>query len=142
MRAYVKLLDETEWVREGYLDFVDNVFDEATGTIRVRATFDNPERLLLPGIFGRLRLAASRPYRALLVPDAAVVSDQSNKLLMVVGDDDVVQPRPVKLGALHDGMRVISDGLGPEDRVIVEGLLRARPGAKVTPQATTLGEQQ
>ena len=137
--VYVKLLDETEWTRTGYVDFVDNEFNEGTGTIRVRARFDNPDGLLLPGIFGRLRVPATTPYQALLVPDAAVVSDHSSKLLMVVGEDGSVQPRKVVLGPLHEGLRVVRSGVAPADLVIIEGLLRARPGAKVTPQETTIG---
>ena len=126
------VLAEGKWADIAVIDF-DAVKD---------ATFDNPDRLLLPGIFGRLRVAASGPYDALLVPDSAVVSDQANKLLMVVGEDDVVQPRPVTLGPLHERLRVIRQGIGPDDRVIVEGLLRARPGNPVTPQATTIGGEQ
>ncbi len=138
--VYVRLVDETEWTRRGIIDFVDNVFEQATGTIRVRARFANPDGLLVPGIFGRLRVAATEPYPALLVPDDAVVSDQSAKLLMVVGEDDVVQPRVVRLGPLYEGLRVIRSGIGADDRVIVDGLLRARPGGKVTPQEKTLGQ--
>lgn len=138
--AFARLLDEQDWTREGHVDFVDNVFQQATGTIRVRASFANPDGLLVPGIFGRLRVAATQSYPALLVPDEAVVSDQSAKLLMVVGEGDVVQSRVVELGPLHEGLRVIRSGIGAEDRVIVEGLLRARPGATVTPQEKPLAE--
>jgi RND family efflux transporter MFP subunit len=131
----VKLIDESEWTRSGELDFVDNQFNQATGTIRMRASFSNPDGLLVPGIFGRLRLAASSEYEALLVPERAILSDQSHKMVMVVGADDVVEARRVEPGPLHAGMRVIRDGLHSGDRVIVDGLLRARPGAKVTPQS-------
>jgi len=131
----VKLVDESEWTRSGELDFVDNQFNQATGTIRMRASFSNPDGLLVPGIFGRLRLAASPEYEALLVPERAILSDQSHKMVMVVGADDVVEARRVQPGPLHAGMRVIRDGLHSGDRVIVDGLLRARPGARVTPES-------
>ena len=129
----VKLIDESEWTRSGELDFVDNQFNQATGTIRMRASFSNPDGLLVPGIFGRLRAAASPEYEAMLVPERAILSDQSHKMVMVVGADDVVEARRVQSGPLHAGMRVIRDGLHSGDRVIVDGLLRARPGARVTP---------
>lgn len=134
----VRLLDETSFHRKGHLDFIDNRFDRATGTIRLRAEFPNSDGLLLPGIFGRLRLPVSAPYQALLVPDRAIVSDQANKLVMVVGKGNVVKPQPVTLGGIFDGLRVIKSGLAPNDEVIIDGLLRARPGAPVTPQETTL----
>ena len=132
------LLGESDFSRQGRLDFIDNAFNLGTGTIRMRAIFDNTDGLLVPGLFGTLRLAASEPYQAVLVPDAAVVSDQSSKLLMTVGADGKVTPKPVVLGGLQDGLRVVKSGVTADDMVIVEGLLMARPGATVTPQETTL----
>ena len=130
----VRLADETGWPRKGRLDFVDNQLDRGAGTIRARAVFDNPDHLIAPGVFGRIRLAASAPYQALLVPDAAVITDQSRKVLMTAAADGTVTPKPVVLGPLVDGLRVVRSGIGAEDQVVINGLMRARPGAKVTPQ--------
>jgi len=134
----LRLLDEAEFTRKGRLEFVDNAFDASTGTIRLRAIFDNPDGLLVPGLFGRLRLPASAPYEALLVPDRAIVSDQNDKLVMVVGADNVVMPQKVELGGMHGGLRVVRSGLATDALVVIDGLLMARPGAPVTPQETTL----
>ncbi|RAU20124.1 efflux transporter periplasmic adaptor subunit [Paramagnetospirillum kuznetsovii] len=129
--ALIRLMDETGWPREGKLDFIDNQVDRGTGTIRARAVIANGDHTLTPGSFGRVRLAASAPYDALLVPDSAIVTDQSRKLVMTVKDGTVV-PKPVKLGPMQDGLRVIRDGVAAEDQIIINGLMRARPGAKVT----------
>ena len=132
--AEVRLTDETEWKRQGILDFVDNSVDRGAGTIRGRAVFANPEFFITPGQFGRLRLPGSERYEAILIPDSAIVTDQSRKIVMTVKDDGTVEPRVVRPGPIVDGLRVIRDGLGPKDRIIINGLVRARPGAKVTPQ--------
>lgn len=130
----VRLLDETEWTREGVIDFADNTFDANTGTLRVRATFANSDGLLLPKVFGRLRVASGKPFTALLIDPKAVMADQSSHIVMTVDSAGIVQPRPVKLGPVIDGMQVVLTGLSVEDRLIISGLLRARPGAAVTPQ--------
>jgi len=130
-----RLLDETTWMHRGRLTFIDNRLDPATGTMRVKATFANPDRLLQPGVFARARLQASDPHEAVLVPDRAVVSDQDQKILYVVGEGDVVTARPVRLGPLVDGLRVVREGLLAGERVVIDGLLRVRPGQAVTPQA-------
>lgn len=137
--VYVKLMDETEWVRRGRMDFVDNTLDDSAGTIRGRAIFDNPDMFLAPGIFGRLRLLGSGEYEAILVPDGAVLSDQSTKLVYVVDGEGMVAARRVELGPIHEGMRIIRSGLDADDWVIVNGVQRARPGGAVTPQKRTLG---
>ncbi|CAA7612447.1 efflux RND transporter periplasmic adaptor subunit [Magnetospirillum sp. SS-4] len=129
----IGLVNEVGWPREGRIDFVDNQFDRGTGTIRIRAVLPNDDHAIAAGSFGRVRLAASEPYESLLVPDTAIVTDQARKLVMTVKDGTVV-PKPVRLGPLQDGLRVIRDGLAADDQVIVNGLMRARPGAKVTPQ--------
>jgi RND family efflux transporter MFP subunit len=116
------------------MDFVDNVIERATGTIRGRAVFANPDGMFTPGMFGRIRVPASAPYNALLVPDAAIGSEQARKFVYTVGDDGVVQQRYVSLGQAVDSLRVIKGGLKADDRVIVNGLMRARPGQKVNPQ--------
>jgi RND family efflux transporter MFP subunit len=133
--VYVRLADETDWRRRGHMDFVDNVLSPGTGTIRGRAVFENPDLLLTPGVFGRLRIVGSGEYDSMLVPDTAVVADQTRRMLFVVKDDGTVDPRPVLLGPIVDGLRVVRSGISASDRVIINGLQRARPGAKVTPQA-------
>ncbi len=129
-----RLIDENAWTLKGSLNFVENQVDRGSGTLRVRAVFPNPDARILAGQFGRVRLPASAPHQAMLVPDAAILSDQSQKLVMVVGADGTVEPRRVTLGTLLDTLRVVEDGIKPDDRVIINGLLRAHPGAKVTPQ--------
>jgi RND family efflux transporter MFP subunit len=138
MAAPIRLMDETGWPHEGRIDFVDNQIDRKTGTIRVRAVLTNADHRLVPGAFGRVRLALSDPYEAMLVPDAAITTDQSRQLVMVVKDGTVV-PKMVKLGPVQEnGLRVVRDGLAPDDQVIVNGLMRARPGAKVNAQTGTI----
>ncbi|MES2193845.1 MAG: efflux RND transporter periplasmic adaptor subunit [Pseudomonadota bacterium] len=130
----VTLTGETKPSHEGTMNFLDNRLDVSTGTLRGRAVIPNKDLSLLPGQFGRVRLIGSAPYEALLLPDSAIATDQSRKIVFVVKDDDTVEARPVVLGPLDEGLRVIREGLKPEDRVIVDGLQRARVGAKVTPQ--------
>jgi RND family efflux transporter MFP subunit len=130
----LKLIDEDDFVHPGRMDFVDNVIDRSSGTIRGRAVFSNPNGLLVPGMFGRVRLPGSPTYTALLVPDAAIGSEQVRKFVLVVDGDNVVRQKYVKLGQSVDQLRVIRDGLQADDLVIVNGLMRARPGQKVTPQ--------
>lgn len=117
------------------MDFLDNRLDIATGTLRGRAVVPNTDLSILPGQFARVRVLGSAPYEALLLPDAAITNDQSRKVVLVVNRDDVVEMRPVVLGPLDDGLRVVREGIKRDDRVIIDGLQRARIGAKVTPQA-------
>jgi multidrug efflux system membrane fusion protein len=131
----VTLTGETKPSHDGKVDFLDNRLDVSTGTLRVRAVILNRDFSILPGQFGRVRLIGSAPYEALLLPDTAIATDQSRKIVFVVKDDDTVEARPVILGPLDEGLRVVREGLKPEDRVIVEGLQRARVGAKVSPHA-------
>jgi RND family efflux transporter MFP subunit len=130
----LRLIDEPDYLHEGRMDFVDNVIDRTSGTIRGRAVFANRNGTFTPGMFGRLRVPASPVYAALLVPDAAIGTEQARKYLLVVDGENVVRQKYVTLGQVSDNLRVIKDGLAPEDRVIVNGLMRARPGQKVTPQ--------
>jgi RND family efflux transporter MFP subunit len=130
----LKLIDEPEFLHEGRIDFVDNVIDRATGTIRGRAEFSNADGLFTPGMFARVQLPASDPYQALLLPDSAIGTEQSRKYVLVVSADNTVVQRYVTLGDLADGLRVIKTGLAADDRVIVNGLIQARLGAKVAPQ--------
>jgi RND family efflux transporter MFP subunit len=129
----IQLQDETGYDWHGRMNFVDNAVD-SSGTIRGRAVVPNPDNFLTPGMYGRMRLLGSGAYTALLVPDAAVSTDQSDKVVMVVGPTGAVQPRKVQLGPIVDGLRVIRGGLAPTDRVIIEGQQRIRPGMKVAPQ--------
>ncbi len=134
----VQLMDEEGFDHVGTLDFVDNQIDPNSGTIVARAILPNADGFLVPGVFGRVRLTGSGEFEALLIPDEAVLSDQARKIVMVVDPAGTVSPRPVRLGDLHKGLRVIKEGLSPDDRVIVAGVQRARPGAKVTPQEVIL----
>jgi RND family efflux transporter MFP subunit len=130
-----QLMDEKTWTLKGSIDFVDNQYDRSSGTIRVRASFPNPNLFITPGQFGRVRVPMSQMHPTILVPDAAVVTDQSVKLLFTVSPDSTVVPKPVTLGPVtDDNLRVIRTGITADDQVIINGLLRARPGGKVTPE--------
>jgi len=130
----VTLTGETKPSHEGKMDFLDNRLDVSTATLRSRAIIPNNDLSILPGQFGRVRIIGSSPYEALLIPDSAVATDQSRKIVFVVREDNTVDARPVVLGPLDEGLRVIREGLKAEDHVIVDGLQRARVGAKVTPK--------
>jgi RND family efflux transporter MFP subunit len=130
----LKLIDESDFIHVGRMDFIDNVIDRSTGTIRGRAVFANAQGIFTPGMFARVQVPGSAPYTALLIPDRAIGSEQARKFVYVVRPDDTVVQKYVQLGQLSEGDRVIKSGLEPSDRVIVEGLMRARPGLKVNPQ--------
>ncbi len=131
----LKLIDEKDFDHKGRMDFVDNVIDRSTGTIRGRAVIANPKAVFTPGMFARVRVPGSPPYEALLVPDVAIGTEQIRKFVYVVNSENTVGQKYVTLGQVTpDGLRVIKDGLAPDDRVIVNGLMRVRAGAKVTPQ--------
>jgi RND family efflux transporter MFP subunit len=137
-KVYVSIGNGSRFEREGALDFIDNEIDRSSGTIHARATLKNADARLTPGEFGRVRLAVSTPAPALLVPDAAVLSDQSDHAVLVLGKDNVVAQKKVDVGDLRGGLRVITAGLSATDKVIIEGLPSARPGAPVSPQAGTI----
>jgi len=130
----VRLIDESDFKHAGKMDFIDNVIERASGTIRGRAMLTNPEGVFTPGMFGRVRVPGSPPFEALLLPDAAIGSEQVRKYVLVVDNENAARMRYVTLGQTVGELRVIKEGIGPDDRVIVNGLMRARPGAKVTPQ--------
>ena len=130
----IKLSDEADYTHAGTLDFVDNAVDSSAGTIRARAIVPNTNGFLKPGMFGSLRLEASKPYPALLVPDTSIVADAARQLVYVVDKSGTVVARPVETGPLVGGLRVIRSGVTATDRVIIGGIQRARPGQKVTPQ--------
>lgn len=130
-----QLMDEKDWPLKGKIDFVDNQYDRSSGTIRVRASFPNPDLFITPGQFGRVRVPMSQEKPTILVPDAAVVTDQAVKLLFTVTEDGTVVPKPVELGPVtDDGLRIVRSGITADDEIIINGLLRARPGQKVTPE--------
>ena len=131
----VQLQDETGYRWKGRLDFTDNGLDPRSGTIRLRATFANPGMFLTAGMFGNMRLASGGKVHALLIPDQAIASDQARKTVLLVGADGTVTAKPVELGALVDGLRIIRSGLAPSDRVIVGNLVAAVPGARVKVRA-------
>jgi len=131
----VTLTGETKPSHDGKMDFIDNRLDVSTGTLRSRAVIPNKDMSILPGQFGRVRLIGSAPYEALLLPDTAIATDQSRKIVFVVKDDNTVEAKPVTLGPLDEGLRVIREGISANDKVIIEGLQRARVGAKVSPHA-------
>jgi multidrug efflux system membrane fusion protein len=135
----VTLTGETKPSHEGKMDFLDNRLDVSAGTLRGRAIIPNHDLSILPGQFGRVRLIGSSPYEALLLPDTAIATDQSRKIVLVVKEDDTVEARAVVLGPLDDGLRVIREGLKPDDKVIVDGIQRARVGAKVSPHMAASG---
>lgn len=129
--VFMGLADERGYTRRGTLDFEDNRVDPSTGTLRVRAVFSNADRLLSPGLFVRIRIPVGEPYRALLVPEAALGTDQGQRFVYVVDDQSNVSYRRVAVGKLHEGRRVITAGLEPHERVVVTGLQRVIPGNKV-----------
>jgi RND family efflux transporter MFP subunit len=131
--CFLQLENERNFPHQGVIDFVDNQVDVNTGTVQIRCVFANPTTILTPGLFTLTRIPASGRYQALLIQDAAVNTDQNERYLLIVGANDVVQQRPVKLGALFGTLRSITDGLKPGERVIVNGMLSAMPGAKVDP---------
>jgi RND family efflux transporter MFP subunit len=136
--ATLALTNEREGKRQGRLDFVDNRLDGASGTIRARAVFENKDLFLTPGLFGRITLSGSDPYPGVLVPDEAVANDQDRRVVYVLAEDNSVSARPVRPGPRIDGYRVIRSGLKGDETIVVNGLMRIRPGVKVTPQTTTL----
>lgn len=123
---------------QGRLQLVDNVVDARSGTVRVRATFDNPDGKLMPGQFARLRLGQARTEQALAIDERAIGTDQDRRFVMVVGDDNTVAYRQVGLGATADGLRLVTSGLKPGERIVVNGLQRLRPGATVAPQPVAM----
>lgn len=128
------LANEKGFPRDGLVNFVDNQTNPKTGTLRVRAVFDNKDQFLSPGLFGRVRIPIGHPHEAMVVSDRAIDTDQGQKIVYVVDKDNKVDSRPVRLGAAHDGLRVIESGLSTSDVVIVKGLQRVRPGVTVDPK--------
>jgi RND family efflux transporter MFP subunit len=136
------LANEEGFPHAGYVDFVDNRLDPKTGTMRGRAVFDNKEERFTPGLFAKLKLIGSGKYNAILINDRAVGTDQSKKFVLVVDKENRATYRPIKLGPLVDGLRVVKEGLQPGETIIVNGLQRVRPGMPVTPQKTAMAPEK
>src|SRR5262245_12243900 len=134
----VALPDERGFPHKGQLDFLDNRLDQGTGTLRARAVLPNKAGLFSPGLFGRVRVTGAAGYTALLIPDEAIATDQTNKYVFVVGGDGVVERRNVRLGPLVEGLRVVREGVVGSDWVVTRGLQRARPGLKVEPKRVAI----
>lgn len=130
----IRLQDEAAYTRAGQLDFVDNIVNSGAGTIRARAVVPNPDGFLRPGMFGHMRLAGSQAYRAMLIPDTAIVTDAARRVIYVVDKANMVGARPVELGPIVGNLRVVRSGIGPRDRVVIGGIQRVRPGQKVQPK--------
>jgi RND family efflux transporter MFP subunit len=136
--VFLGLANESGYPHEGRLDFVDNQVDPRTGTIRTRAVFSNRSRALTPGLFARVKLVGTEKTNVLLVRDAAIGTDQDRKFVLVVGPGDTLVYRPIVPGRLSDGLRIVTSGLEAGDRVVVNGLMRVRPGMKVAPTLTAM----
>ena len=142
MSVSARLPDDDGWPYVGTMNFVDNRLELGSGTIRARAIIPNPDLFITPGQFGRIRLPSSGEYEALLIPETALLTDQGDRIVLTVGDDNVVKARTVELGPSHPGgLRIVRDGLQRTDRIVIDGLLRARAGSKVTPQAGQVAQQ-
>lgn len=136
--VYLRLADEDEYMHEGHMDFVDNQLDMATGTMRGRAIVENPDLLLVPGMFADVKLLGEGPYEALLIPDSAINLDQTIKFVYVIDENNMVQRRQIKTGNKQGSLRVIREGLTKDDRVIINGLQRVRAGMQVSPEESTI----
>ena len=136
--VYLGLANESGFPHEGRLDFVDNQVDPSSGTIRTRAVFSNRSRALTPGLFARVKLVGNEKMNAMLVRDGAIGTDQDRKFVLVIGSGDTLAYRPIVPGRLADGLRIVTSGLQPGERIVVNGLMRVRPGMKVAPTLTAM----
>ncbi|MBP1885291.1 efflux RND transporter periplasmic adaptor subunit [Sinorhizobium mexicanum] len=141
LSVLVTIADATERPFEGKLDFSENRVDNQTGTMRLRARFENPKFVLQPGLFGRVEVEGSNTYRAILVPDEAIAADQNERVVYEVAQDGSVMTKPVRLGPRLHGYRVIRSGMTGEETIIVNGLMRVRPGVKVKPELVVLPQE-
>ena len=140
--VYVGLADENGYPHEGHLVFMDNSLDAQTGTIYARALLNNADGHFVPGLFARVKLIGNDHYQAVLINDSAIGTDQTMRFVLLLGADNKVEYRPVELGPLVDGMRVVRSGLKPGDTIVVNGLMRVRPGMQVSPQLIAMGEHR
>ncbi|OAP37858.1 efflux transporter periplasmic adaptor subunit [Sinorhizobium glycinis] len=141
LSVLVTIADANEPPFEGKLDFSENRVDNQTGTMRLRARFENPNFILQPGLFGRVEVEGSNTYQAILVPDEAIAADQNERVVYVVADDGSVATKPVRLGPRLHGYRVIRSGMTGDETIIVNGIMRARPGVKVKPELVVLPQE-
>jgi RND family efflux transporter MFP subunit len=139
--VWLGLANENGYPHQGTINFVDNQVNPKTGTLRVRGVFPNKDEALSPGYFARVRVPIGFAHQALLVSDRAIDTDQGQKIVYIVDGDNKVVSRPVRLGALHDGLRAVDDGLKPGERVIVKGLQQVRPGITVEPNLVDMPTQ-
>jgi RND family efflux transporter MFP subunit len=140
--VYVGLADENGYPHEGRLVFMDNSLDSQTGTIYARALLTNTDGHFVPGLFARVKLIGNDHYPAVLINDSAIGTDQTMRFVLLLGADNKVEYRPVELGPIVDGMRVVKSGLKPGDTIVVNGLMRVRPGMQVSPQLIAMGERR
>jgi membrane fusion protein, multidrug efflux system len=138
LEVKVRIADRGETSFDGTLDFAENRIDSATGTLRTRARFANPDGILQPGMFGRINVPGSLPYKGVLIPDEALGSDQDRRIVLVVDDAGAVSAKPVRIGPRIDGYRVIREGLTGDETIIINGLMRVRPGITVKPELVVL----
>jgi RND family efflux transporter MFP subunit len=138
--VFVGLEDESGYPHQGVMVFVDNEIDRTTGTIRARGLLENHQREFVPGMFARVKLPGGSPHQAVLINDSAIGTDQSTQYVLVIGSDNKAQYRPIKLGPLVDGLRVVREGLAPGDTIVVDGLQRVRPGSVVSPERVAMGK--
>lgn len=138
VQAEMGLANEQGFPRDGELDFVDNVLKPDTGTIRVRGVFPNKDKLMAPGFFARIRIPGSPEYEAILVRDEAIGSDQGRAFVFVVGADNIVEYRPVEIGPLHEGLRIVRSGLKANEKLVINGVVHVKNGTKVDPQVLSM----
>lgn len=134
----IALSGEEKPTRKGTLDFVDNRVDNQTGTMLLRATVENPDRFIKPGLFGIVSMPATKPFKGIMIPDEAVSANQDKRIVYVLGEGDKVAAKTVKLGPIVDGYRVVRDGVKADDLVVVNGVAKIRPGAQVKPETVEL----
>lgn len=140
--VYMALANETKFKHTGKIDFVDNIVNQQTGTIRFRATFANDDHSLLPGLFARVKLTASNSYRGILIDEKAVGTDLNRKFVLLVNQDNQLEYRNVTLGEKINGLRIVTDGLGPEDIIVVNGLQRVRPNIQIEPNVVPMASKE
>jgi multidrug efflux system membrane fusion protein len=138
--VYLQLENEKGFPHQGTIDFVNNQYDPSTGTLQVRGIFPNANAFLVPGAFVRVRIAGTPRYQGVLVTDRAIGSDQGQKFALIVSENNTVELRPLELGPVVDGLRVVRKGLTGDENVIIDGLVNARPGSKVSPQPGNMNQ--
>jgi RND family efflux transporter MFP subunit len=138
MPVMLSLANEDGFRHQGTINFVDNQINPRTGTLRLRGVFPNENEVLTPGLFVRVRVPIGHAHQALLVTERAIDNDQGQKILYIVNDQNEVESRPIVVGALHDGLREIRDGVKSGDQVVVSGLQQVRPGLTVEPKLVAM----